>query len=122
MTGPSLTPRSEPPTLGQVLHAARVEHNPPSERPRGVPPWEERAQWQRDLDEKMAAAVEAEVRRRVAADFRRLAGDLTRHPLVSPGVPGIEREARRDTWLAAAVVAVHGLAPKERDDEKEASP
>jgi hypothetical protein len=52
-------------TLGQVLHAARIEHNPKTERPRNVPPWDQRAGWQRDLDEKMAAAVEAEVMERI---------------------------------------------------------
>jgi len=122
MTGPSPIPPSEPPTLGQVLHEARIKHNPPAERPRGVPPWEERAAWQRDLDEKMAAAVAARVRADVAADFKRLAADLKPHPLVPPGVPGIMRETQRDTWLAAAVVAVNGLSPKERDDEKGTRP
>ena len=57
-------------TLGQVLHEARIEYNPKTERPRGVAPWEERAPWQRDLDEQMAAEVEVEVRRRVIAEFR----------------------------------------------------
>jgi len=80
-------------TLGQVLHAARIAHNPPAERPRGVPPWEERAGWQRDLDEKMAAAVEAVVRRRIAGEIREWAS--RRWP------PGYHRD---ELYAAAAAV------------------
>jgi len=82
-------------TLGQVLHAARIAHNPPAERPRGVPPWEERAGWQRDLDEKMAAAVEAAVRGMVAGEIRERARTLW--------PPGFQRRL-----LEAAADAVAG--------------
>ncbi len=105
-------------TLGRVLHEARIKHNPPLERPRGVPPWEERAGWQRDLDELMAAEVETVVRARIAADFRRLAADRERFADLPPGVPRVEREAKLEAWLAAVQVALHGLTP-ERGDEKE---
>ena len=123
MTGPSPIPPSEPrPSLGEVLHEARVAGG--EARPRPWPPedWADRDPRLRDLDEKMAAAVEARVRADIAADFKRLAADLKPHPLVPPGVPGIERRVRQDTWRAAAVVAVNGLSPKGRDDEKEAGP
>ena len=70
-------------TLGQVLHAARIKHNPPKERPANVPPWDERAPWQRALDEAMAADLEAVVRQPVDADFRRLADDLERFAWIS---------------------------------------
>ena len=73
MTGPSLTPRSDTRTLGRVLHEARIEHNPPLERPRGVAPWDERAGWQQQLDEAMAADLAAAVRERTAAELNRLA-------------------------------------------------
>jgi len=106
MTGHSPTPPSEPPTLGQVLYEARVEHNPEAERPRGVPPWEERAGWQRDLDEVMAAAVEAVVRRRIAGEIRDRAS--RRWP------PGYHR----DELLAAAAAVARGT--RDRDDGKEA--
>ena len=106
-------------TLGQVLHAARIEHNPKTERPRNVDPWDKRARWQQDLDEQMAADVEAVVRGRVAADFARLADDLDRFPEIPPGAPGIERKAKLEAWRGAVQVALHGLAPQERDDEKE---
>jgi len=82
--------------------------------------WEDLAEGMREAYMRIAAAVAARVRADIAADFKRLAGDLVRHPLVSPGVPGIVREARRDAYLAAAVVAVNGLSPQGRDDEKEA--
>ena len=108
MTGHSPTPRSEPPTLGQVLHEARVEHNPEAERPRGVPPWEKRAQWQQDLDEKMAAAVAAAERRKIAAEIRDRAA--RRWP------PGYHR----DELLAAAAAVARGT--EERDDEKGTRP
>lgn len=100
-------------TLGQILHAARIKHNPPKERPANVPPWDERAPWQQDLDEEMAADLEAEVRARVAADFQRLADDLERFPEIPPGVPGIEREAKLEAWRSAVQVALHGLAGEE---------
>jgi len=99
-------------TLGQVLHAARIEHNPKTERPRGVPPWGEQAPCQRDLDEQMAAGLEAVVRGRVAADFQRLADDLERFPEIPAGVPGIEREAKLEAWRGAVHVALHGLSPE----------
>ena len=104
MTGHSPSPCCEPCTLGQVLHEARIEHNPPAERPRGVPPWKERAGWQRDLDEAMAAAVEAAVRRKIAAEIREWAS--RRWP------PGYHR----DELLAAAAVVARGT---EERDEKE---
>jgi len=63
-------------TLGEVLHGARIKHNPPLERPRGVPPWDERAEWQRDLDEAMAADLAAVVTERVAAGLDCLAGSF----------------------------------------------
>ena len=107
-------------TLGQVLHEARIEHNPPKERPANVPPWDQRAPWQQQLDEEMAADLEAEVRARVAADFQHLAGDLQRFPEFPPGGPGIEREAKLEAWLAAVQVSLHGLA--ERSDGEEPQP
>ena len=94
-------------TLGRVLHEARREHNPPRERPANVPPWDERAQWQRDLDEQMAAdlgaVVEARTRERIAVDLERLARGA---------VPGVVRDA----FLGARQVALHGLS--ERSDGK----
>lgn len=79
-------------TLGQVLHEARREHNPPLERPRNVDPWEERAEWQKKLDEAMAADVAAVVTGRIAASLDRLA-------LLQ--VPGLARDSYREA--AAAV-------------------
>ena len=117
-TSPDLS--SDTRTLGQVLHDARRKHNPKTERPRNVAPWDERAPWQQELDEEMAADLEAEVRARVAADFQRLAGDLQRFPEFPPGGPGIEREAKLEAWLAAVQVALHGLA--ERSDGEEPQP
>ena len=111
MTGLSTALRSDDLTPGQILHEARIRHNPPAERPRGVPPWGERAPWQQDLDEEMAAdlaaVVEAQVRGRIAADLMRLA---------MGAAPMIER----DVWLAARQAALHGLA--KRSDEKEPQP
>jgi len=60
----------------------------------------------------MAADLEAEVRARVAADFKRLAADLERFPGFPPGVPRIERQAKLEAWLAAVQVALHGLSPQ----------
>ena len=79
-------------TLGQVLHEARREHNPPLERPRNVDPWEERAEWQKKLDEEMAAELAAVVTGRIAASLDRLA-------LLQ--VPGLARDSYREA--AAAV-------------------
>ena len=86
-------------SLGEVLHAARIEHNPKTERPRGVPPWDERAPWQRDLDELMAADVEAVVRARVAGEIRDRARKLW--------PPGMHRE---ELDMAARAV-VKGTEP-----------
>ncbi len=108
-------------TLGRVLHEARIEHNPKTERPRGVPPWDERAPWQQQLDEEMAADFEAFVRQRVAADFKRLADDLERFPGIPPGVPGIERAAKLEAWRGAVHVALFGLS-QERGDGEEPGP
>jgi hypothetical protein len=79
-------------TLGQVLHEARIEYNPKTERPRGVPPWPERAPWQQQLDEEMAAGLAAVVTDRIAAMLDRLA-------LLQ--VPGLARDSYREA--AAAV-------------------
>jgi len=79
-------------TLGQVLHEARREHNPPLERPWNVDPWEERADWQKKLDEEMAAELAAVVTGRIAASLDRLA-------LLQ--VPGLARDSYREA--AAAV-------------------
>ena len=93
-------------TLGQVLHEARREHNPPLERPWNVDPWEERADWQKKLDEEMAAELEAEVRRRVAVEIKDRARKLW--------PPGFQREELD----AAAVAVVRGGQVQERSDEK----
>jgi len=113
---------SEHESLGEVLHRARQAGGVQRPRPWPIEDWAERDEQLKALDEKMAAAVEARVRADIAADFKRLAADLGRRPLVHPGVPGIERRVRQDTWRAAAVVAVNGLSPQGRDDEKEAGP
>lgn len=101
-------------TPGQVLHEARIKHNPPKERPANVPPWGERAPWQQELDEAMAADLEAEVRERIAAGLQRLAYSAAAQPVA---VPGVEQDTRRDTYLAAAQVVLHGKV-QERDGEE----
>ena len=103
-------------TLGRVLHDARIKHNPPAERPRNVAPWDERAPWQQQLDEAMAADLEAVVRARIAVELRRLADDAAAQPVT---VPGIERRTRRDTYLAAVQVVLNGLAQERSGDDKE---
>ena len=67
----------------------------------------------------MAADLEAVVRGRVAADFRRLADDLERFAEIPPGVPGIERVAKLEAWRGAVQVALHGLTPEGRSDGKD---
>ena len=74
-------------TLGQVLHEARRKHNPKTERPRNVDPWDQRAVWQRDLDEAMAADLAAEVTGRITAE-------LEWHR--DHAVPGVARKAWQD--------------------------
>ena len=111
MTGTSPGLSSDTRTLGQVLHASRIRHNPPTERPRNVAPWEDRAPWQQQLDEEMAADLEAEVRRRVAAELRDRARKLW--------PPGMYRD---QLDLAAAQVVLHGGQGQERSDEKEPEP
>ena len=74
-------------TLGQVLHEARIEYNPKTERPRGVPPWPERAPWQQQLDEEMAADLAAVV-------TERLMDKLKWHH--DHAVPGVARKAWQD--------------------------
>ena len=114
MTGPSTAPCSDDRTLGQVLHEARQALG--EQRPRGWPveDWADRDYRLQAGDEAMAAAVEAVVRERIAVELRRLADDAAAQPVT---VPGIERRTRRDTYLAAVQVALHGLA--KRSDEKE---
>ena len=94
-------------TLGQLLHDSRIRNNPPRERPASVPPWEERAPWQQELDEAMAADLEAEVRCRVAGEIRDRARKLW--------PPGMHRE---ELDMAAAAV----VAGQEHSDEKEPHP
>ena len=55
-------------------------------------------------------------RERIAAVLRDLAYSAAAQPVV---VPGIERRSRRDTYLAAAQVVLHGGQVQERSDEKE---
>ena len=52
-------------------------------------------------------------RERIAAELRCLADSAAAQPST---VPGIERRTRRDTYLAAAQMVLHGLA--KRSDEK----
>jgi hypothetical protein len=101
------------PSLGEVLHRARQAGG--EQRPRPWPPedWADRDERLRALDEAMAAAVEAVVRERIATDLHRLATGGR------DGVPGVERDAKRDAYLAAEHVARFGLA-QERSDEEEA--
>jgi len=110
----------DPDALARVVHETRCSFAAALDRPMTPAPWEQRHPRQQQLDREIAAKVEARVRADIAADFKRLAADLKPHPLVPPGVPGIERAARQDTWRAAAVVAVNGLSPEGRDNEKEA--
>jgi len=71
MTGPSPNPPSEPrPSLGEVLHAARVAGGEQRPRPWPPEPWADRDARLKALDEKMAAAVAVEVRRRIAAEIQ----------------------------------------------------
>ena len=62
---------------------------------------------------RIVAAVLPLEREQIAAELRRLADDAAALPVT---VPGIERRTRRDTYLAAAQVVLHGLA--ERSDGK----
>ena len=66
---------------------------------------------------RIATAVLQLERERIAAELRRLASDAAAQP---PTVPGIERDTRRDTYLAAAQVALHGQV-QERSDENGAT-
>ena len=120
MTGTSPALSSD--TLGRVLHEARRAVTDGRDRPWPVEEWADRDLRLQAIDEKMAAAVEAEVRRRIAADFRRLSGDLERFTDFPPGVPRVERQAKLEAWLAAVQVALYGLALQEHGDGKESQP
>ena len=98
-------------TLGEILHRAREAGNAVRIRPLAPEDWADRDERLRDLDEAMAAAVEAEVRERIAADLHRLAHS-------GHGVPGVQRDA----YLAAEHVARFGLAGQEHGDGEEPSP
>ena len=91
-------------TLGQVLHEARQSAGEQRPRPWPIEDWKDRGPQLQAVDEQMAAAVEAEVRRRVAAEIRG-------HAMVWP--PGFQRNL---VHSAADAVAQGG---KERSDEKE---
>jgi hypothetical protein len=78
-------------SLGRVLHEARIKHNPVTERPRNVAPWAERAGWQQNLDEAMAAEVAVVVIERAAASLDRLA-------LLQ--VPGLARDSYQEAAAA----------------------
>ena len=106
-------------TLGQVLHEARKALG--EQRPRGWPveDWADRDSRLQAGDEAMAAAVETVVRERIAAVLRDLAYSAAAQPVV---VPGIERRTRRDTYLAAAQVVLHGGQVQECSDEKGPQP
>ena len=67
--------------------------------------------------QRIIAAILPLERERIAADLRRLAHDADAPP---KSVPGVERQTRRDTYLAAAQVVLHGQG-QERSDEKAAT-
>src|SRR5208282_3767733 len=92
-------------TLGQVLHAARQAAGEQRPRPWPIEDWKDRGPQLQAVDEAMAGAVASAVRERIAAELRRLADSAAALPSV---VPGIERRTRRDTYLAAAQVVLHG--------------
>ena len=102
------------PSLGEVLHRARCAGG--EQRPRPWPPedWADRDPRLKAVDEAMAAAVEAAVRERIAGDLKHLARSAAAPPST---VPGIERRTRRDTYLAAAHVALHGIGQERSDEE-----
>ena len=105
-------------TPGELVHRVRCAENARRERPFVLAAWEHRTPEQKAMDEAMAAAVEADVRERIADGLRRLAHDAAAMPST---VPGIERDTRRDTYLAAAQVVQHGVTQgQERSDEEEA--
>ena len=93
-------------TLGEVLHEAREAGNDGRDRPLILLRWADRDPRLKALDEDMAAAVEAEVRVRAAAEIRARARQLW--------PPGMHRE---ELDMAAAAV----VKGQERSDEKEAS-
>ncbi len=99
MTGTSPGLSSDRLTLGQHLHEARRAVTDGRDRPWPVEDWADRDPVLQARDEAMAAAVEAEIRRRIAGDFQRLADDLERFPEIPPGVPGIERRAKLEAWI-----------------------
>ena len=103
-----------PVSLGEVLHRARCAGG--EQRPRPWPPedWADRDPRLKELDGAMAAAVEAAVRERIAGDLKHLAHSAAALP---SAVPGIERRTRRDTYLAAAQVAMHGIGQERSDEE-----
>ena len=104
--------------VARIVHETRREFGAAFERPMTPAPWEERHPRQQELDRQIAAAVEAVVRERLAAELRCLAhDDAAAEPST---VPGIERRTRRDTYLAAAQVVLHGC--QDRGDAKEPQP
>ena len=111
--------------LARIVHETRREFGAAFERPMTPAPWEERHPRQQELDRQIAAAVvaaaveavEAVVRERIGAELRCLAHDAAAEHST---VPGIERRTRRDTYLAAAQVVLHGC--QDRGDAKEPQP
>ena len=94
-------------TLGQVLHEARRASTDGRDRPWPVEEWADRHPRLQAIDEAMAAAVEAAVRRRAAAEARDRAS--RRWP------PSFYRD---ELYLAADAVA-RGGEGQERSDGKE---
>ena len=97
-------------SLGEIMHEAREAGNAVRIRPLAPQDWADRDPRLRDLDEQMAAAVEAAVRRRVAAELRDRAS--RRWP------PSFYRD---ELYLAADAVA-RGGEGQERSDEKGPQP
>ena len=122
MTDPSWTPPSEP-SLGEVLHAARVAGG--EQRPRPWPPesWADRDPELKRLDEAMAAAVAD----RATADLRSRLGDadnaIGQVIRLAESALADERRTPHARQLARALLEVLGAwtgERQERTDEKEA--
>jgi hypothetical protein len=111
--------------LGRIVHEIRLAWNAELAHPRGVLPWEQRDEGQREMDMRIGSAVAAQAVADAGLEIDRMRAQLLAFAAgrdrtvrelkrrASRAVPGVVRDA----WLAAADVVA---GTQERSDEKEA--
>ena len=108
--------------LGRIAHEQRLAFNAEMEHPRGVLPWEERHESQRELDMRIASAVAAQAVHDAGLENERMKAQLFAFGAHLPAIRRALTIAVADSQYEAEAkpyrAAIQALGIQDRSDEK----